>query len=25
LQEKGDATRNSVEQIKNYLQNPVFN
>jgi len=25
LQEKGDATRNSVEQINNYLQNPVFN
>jgi 2-dehydro-3-deoxygluconokinase len=25
LQEKGDATQNSVEKIKGYLQNPVFN
>ncbi len=25
LQEKGDATHNSVETIKSYLQNPVFN
>jgi len=25
LQEKGDATQNSVEKIKAYLQNPVFN